>query len=85
MGGCKVEKPAVKSKDLQAKLENLRSWQEFSRRVIEMDDENEVLEYLELERKYFKRPYTALRLYGRYNALRTRRERTELVNGCKGK
>lgn len=85
MGGVKIAKPVVKSKNLQAKLENLRSWQTFQNYVSDLEDENEVLEYMALEEEYFNRTYTRLRLYGRYNALRTRRERMEIVNGSKGK
>lgn len=81
MGGIKASKPVVRDKALQAKLDNLRAWQEFSRHVIKMEDENEVLEYLELERKHFNRSYVKLRIFGRFNALRTRRERDEILNG----
>lgn len=83
MGGVKKQMPVGKGQD--EKLAKLRAWQSFANVVSEMEDENEVLEYMELEHQYFNRTYTRLRLYGRYNALRTRRERMEIINGSKAK
>lgn len=77
MGGSKVAMPPGKGHD--EKLARLRSWDSFAHYISELDNEAEVESYIDLEKKHFKRAYVMLRLVGRRNALRTRRERMEII------
>ena len=49
--------------------------------ALRQEPEEVVWEWLEAEKSGARRPQWLLRLYGRANALRTTRERKELVNG----
>lgn len=65
------------------KLARLHAWQNFAMDVPKLTEE-EAEEYLELEKKHFKRRYVLLRVHGRLAALRSRREKAELIAECQG-
>ena len=56
----------------------LDNWVTLNSVVMDLE-EAQVKALLDLEREGQRRPAFLLRLYGRYNTLRTRRERSELL------
>ena len=68
-----------------AKVENtnlLLSWKQLNDKIAELT-EQEALELLEQEKAGKRRAGFLLRLHGRYNVMRTARERNELLQGGK--
>lgn len=63
---------------MAADLERLKHFHIFINELRDMDNEALLQEYMKLEAKHFKRAYVMRRLYGRFNALRTRRELREI-------
>ena len=65
------------------RLLKLHAWHDFARAIPSMNNEKELHEYMELEKKHYRREYVMLRLMGRISALRTRREKQEIVELCR--
>lgn len=59
-------------------MDILESWKSLNDNIKDLD-EDQVKELLDKEREGKKRTQFLLRLYGRYNTLRTIRERKELL------
>lgn len=57
----------------------LENWASLNDSIMELE-EAQVQRLLEQERTGQRRPAFLLRLYGRFNTLRTKRERTELLS-----
>lgn len=79
MGGAKTKMLRHNNDD---KLARLHAWHTFGDKIVDMDSEDELLEYIELERKHFKRHYVMKRLHGRFSLLRSRREKKEIAAEC---
>lgn len=57
-----------------------QNWRDINKKIMEMNEE-ELKKLLETEQQNKKRIQYLLRIYGRYNTLRTERERNELAAG----
>lgn len=58
----------------------LENWKVLNKHLQKLK-ENVVIALLKEELRENKRPQFLLRLYGRYNTLRTKRERSEILKG----
>ena len=73
-----VAKKKIKAAPPEDKSLLLRDWKKFAYAVKDMTEE-ECNALLEVEKKGYRRIPYLVRLYGRMNLLRTKRERDELI------
>ena len=69
----------VSSDDLESYSEWLSNWLKLSKKLSDITDENIVLILMKIELLRAKRPEIVLRLYSRFNTLRRKREKEELL------
>jgi len=91
MAKAKAKAKAGKKKAVAAKTtpvtksrrtaDKVNTWMELQERLMREQDETNALQWLQAERSGQNRRTWVLRIYSRYNRLRTHRERAEFTEG----